>query len=129
MPELLFPADYGVTGHARPDEKSRESILTQIRISVGEQYCRTRRASAGDEDFVPIDGPAAATMHGASSQIRKIRSGVRFAKQKRDVVFALDDRPQKLLLLLVRPELQELCNVRKRDTSDLIGNGAIAVGK
>src|SRR5208283_4775341 len=106
MPELLFPTDHGVTGHARPDKESCESILAQIRIGVGKQYCRTRRATAGDEDFVPVDCPAVAVVRGASSQTRKIRSRVRFTQQKRDVVFSLDDRPQELFLLLLRAELQ-----------------------
>src|SRR5271155_2671668 len=52
-----------------------------------------------------------------------------FAKEERDVVFALDDRPQEFFLLLVRAELQQLCDIRERDTSDLIGDCAIAVGK
>src|ERR1700722_8583736 len=52
-----------------------------------------------------------------------------FAKQERDVVFALDDRPQEIFLLLVRAELQQFCDIRERDTSDLIRDCAIAIGK
>ena len=72
MPEFLFPADHGITGHAGSDKESCEPVLAQIRIGVGEQYCRTGGATAGDEDLVPVDCPAVAAVHGASSQTRKI---------------------------------------------------------
>src|ERR1700694_2650059 len=101
MTKLLFATDHGIAGHVRSQQKGCQSVFARTRTSASQKNPGTCRLTTGDEGFMSLDYPVVALAYGSGAQIGKVRTGVRFGKKKRGVIFALDDGPQEVFFLLI----------------------------